>query len=264
MSVDPTLSDGSKVGSEFSEMLGSGYDETSEDVEKQATQDQALANMGTVTALDSGFGSTAGALAPDVGDRGKLTLCVNVPVDPSGTVKVGLSFEASVARSAKGVTLGVGLGGHVSASKEIDAYFATMKAFAAASITGRMESFADNGTQAFNQLLLGIEDQVRSASDTLADAMFTPAFIVTTTKDMDEDDYVESSLTGEVSAGLDVDAGDDFKQPNATATATVSGSTAKKLSKKGGKLTESTSKSLAGSLKLAAPPFSATGTLTGK
>ncbi len=253
---------GKTVVPEVSSMLSRGYEE---DAPSESAQKEALENFGEVSQLDSSFASAAGAvidtLVPSVGNKGKMQLNVNVPVDATKTVKVGLEFIGNVERDAKGVKLRLQLGGGVSASKENDAYIGSVEVFAQAKVFGYMESYAGNGSQAFNQLLLGIHHQIASVSTDIADAIFTPSSISSTMGKMDEDDYVEQGLGVDLSAGLSVDAGEDGK---ASGAGNIGGSTGTKLTMKDGKLVEESSRTVSGGVKLVADPFTAIGSLSGK
>lgn len=94
----------------------------------------AVRDLGAVAGLDRGFTGTAGAvldaLMPSVGDKGKVQINVNVPVDQTGTVRVGFEFVAEAERDGSGVRGRIQVGGGVTASKTIDAYLMTVEAFA--------------------------------------------------------------------------------------------------------------------------------------
>ncbi|MFT5680455.1 MAG: hypothetical protein ACI8RZ_001361 [Myxococcota bacterium] len=259
MSVEPSVegADTSTGSDGARSMLSRGYDETA--------QKEALENFGEVSQLDDGFAKTAGAvidtLVPSVGSKGRMQLNVNVPVDATKTVTVGLEFIGDVERDAKGIKLRLQLGGGVRASKEIDAYIATIEAFAQAKVFGYMESHGSGGTQSFNQILLGIHHQISSVSTDIADALFSAQTIASTKGEMGDDDYVESGLGVDLSAGLSVDVGEDGM---ASGAGNVGASTGTKLSMKDGKLVEESSRTVTGGVKFIADPFTVVGALSGK
>lgn len=214
MSVDPTLSDGkqTQTRSELASGLDQAYTEEDAGSSREDTIRTATEDLGQVSALDDSFASRVGNLAdaicPNVGNESKLTVRANIPVYKGellgleGAVNVSIIFSANVARSKEGVTISSSIGGGVTAAGKADiAFVATVKAWAQASLAGTIASTANTSTQAFKQLLLGVQRQVGSASTDLADAMFTPAFITSTIAGMDDDDKIESSLTASFSAG---------------------------------------------------------------
>ncbi|MES2644888.1 MAG: hypothetical protein V4850_35705 [Myxococcota bacterium] len=166
----------------------------------------AVEDMGDIRGMDGGFYASSGkltdALVPDVGDRGRLVLNVNIPVDQTGTVKVGFSFEAGVERGADGVTLQVKVGGGVTASQKAQLYFATLEAFAQAKVFGYVEAKGDSGTEAWRLLGGGIYGALLKFDEEIADALFNGDPLIDLAVDMDESDYYERGTGYELSAGV--------------------------------------------------------------
>jgi hypothetical protein len=259
--------DGAFEGSSSGEDAQAQLDEFAEN---EAAQTDAMSDLGTVKMLGSGFFDKAGAvidaLVPNEGDMGKLKLTVNVPVDPTNTVKVGFAFEALVSRVGGQTKMKVQAAANVSASKKIEAYFFTVEAFARASLAGIIEASGDDGPEAFHLIGLAIHEQIADVSKTVADAVFSSSFIQETIDDMDEDDYVDLALTGSLAAGL---GGDVMDNLGAKAQAATYAKVKKRLSKgEDGELKKETSTTVSNSVSVAltasADPFSVTGTLAGK
>lgn len=188
---------------------GQGSSPTSPDP-KAAKQKAAVQSLGQVKRLDGGFYSAAGgvvdSLVPNKGDKGKLQLAVNVPVEQSGTVKINFEFIGSAERSDDGVKLRVQLGGGVVVSKEVKVnlgiYKATVEAYAQAKLFGYMEAQGDSGAEAFRLLGLGIQQRMAAVSKTVADAVFNGQFVQDTVQGMDSNDYVETGVGASVTAGF--------------------------------------------------------------
>jgi hypothetical protein len=228
---------------------------------------EATEDFGEVGTLGGGFVSAAGGLVdaclPNEGDKGKIQIAVNIPVDSSGTVKVGLNFVTEAERDDNGVKIRAQLGGVVTASQEIPLYFVTMEAFARGEVFGFIESYGDTSTEAFELILLAVQNRIAGYSDTVADALFERAHIDAVQSHMDSDDYVESGLGGSLSAGMGVSdsSGDDI----AAVGGGVGGSTGTRLESNGsGGVRERGVSTLEGALNGSVPPFGLEGKLKGK
>jgi hypothetical protein len=224
----------------------------------------ASKDLGEVTKLDGGFYASAGALAdamvPDVGDKAKLQLNVNVPVEQTGTVKAAFEFIGNLERDDKGVKLRLKVGIGVVASKEIDAWVATVEAFAEAKAFGYMEAYGDRGAELFRLIGLGLHERIAEVSSPLAAAIFDPESLEQTLKDMDEDDYVESGLGVSVASGVGVKDESDSGGVEASGEA----STGTKLRKVNGSLEGAGVEQVSGSLSGSFDPFGLAGSLQGK
>lgn len=170
----------------------------------------AAEDLGSIAAMDGNFYKTAGslvdALVPSPGNKGKIDLTIEVPVDAAGLVKARFTFGANVSRTAKGVTAKFEVGGEVEVSKEMGLGIATIKAFAKAGINGFIEAAGDDGTACFRLMGLAIRERLAGASESIADAIFDKAYIDETIEMMDEDDYVETGLSASASAGVSASA----------------------------------------------------------
>jgi len=222
-------------------------------------------DMGQVHDLGGGFCQNAGNLVdflvPNEGDKGKLQVNVNVPVDQSGTVRISFEFIAEVERDEHGVKGRIQVGGGVTAQTHIDAYFFTVDAFARAMVFGYVESYGENGTQMFQLMSLGLQQRVNSVSSRVADAVWDRDYIDSTIQNMDDDDYVESGLGAELTAGVSAHAGDE----GGGAGAGVGASTGTRLSSNGhGGLNQTSVSQVSGQLQGEADPFGLDGKLTGK
>ena len=133
-------------------------------------------DLGEVQAMDGGFYRTAGglvdAMLPNEGDKGKLQLNLNIPVDQSGTVRVAFEFIAEAERDENGVKGRIQVGGGVQARQEIDAYFFTVEAFARAVIFGYVEAQGDSGEEMWRMMALGLQNRLDGVSSRIADAVF--------------------------------------------------------------------------------------------
>lgn len=233
--------------------------------DKSAAIQGSVKDMGEVRSLDGKFSRTAGgvvdALLPNEGDKGKVQVNVNVPVDASGTVRVAFEFVAECERDDKGVKGRIQVGGGVSAKQEIDLYFATAEVFAQALVFGYMECYGDSSAEMFDLMLLGIQRRVAGVSQRVADAVFDAKQMQAIVRGMDQDDYAESGLGASFSAGAGASAGDS----SAEATGGVAGSTGTKLTSdgKGGLKSDSVSQVQA-TLQGLADPFGLNGKIVGK
>lgn len=189
--------DGKKVTVE-----GGGGEDRSGEV-RRATHD-----MGEIQGLDSGFARSAGAvldaLLPNVGDKGKVQIDVNIPVGASGNVKVSFEFIAEAEREGEGVKGRVQIGGGITAQTKADLYFCTVDAFARAMVFGYMEASGDSSAEMFDLLVLGLQQRVYGVSQQIANAVFDKKLVKETIRGMDEDDYVESGVGLDVSAGASI------------------------------------------------------------
>ena len=186
---------------------------------------EATENFGEMETLGGGFVSAAGGLVdaclPNEGDKGKVQIAVNVPVEQSGTVMVGLNFVTEAERDDNGVKIRAQLGGAVTASQRVSLYFVTMEAFARAEVFGFMEAYGDTSREAFQLMLLAIQNRIAAQSETVADALFERGAINAVQGQMDGDDYVESGLGGRFSAGVGVSDGDGDSLAGAGAGSSV-------------------------------------------
>lgn len=228
---------------------------------------EATENFGEMDTLGGGFVSAAGGLVdaclPNAGDKGKVQIAVNVPVEQSGTVMVGLNFVTEAERDDNGVKIRAQLGGAVTASQRIRLYFVTMEAFARAEVFGYMEAYGDSSTEAFELLLLAVQNRIATQSETVADALFERTHIQAVQGNMDGDDYVESGLGGRFSAGVGVSDSDGDSV--AGAGASVGGSTGTRLVSDGRGGVESQGvNTLEGGLTGSVDPFSLEGKLKGR
>lgn len=254
MSVDPSLDPYSGAVVRDSDLTDRGGEI------REATED-----MGQVECLGGSFSRNAGgildAMLPNEGDKGKLQINVNIPVDQSGTVRVGLEFMVEAERDDKGVKGRIQIGGGISANFEADLYFMTARAFAQAQVFGYMESRGSNSAMMFDLMVLGIQQRVAAASERIADAVFDRDKIDQTIRDMTEDDYVESGLGVSVSGGMGVSTDDE----SAGVGAGVSASTGTRISGgPGSELTETSVSQVTGSLSGSVSPFATQGSLQGK
>jgi len=233
--------------------------------DKGAAIKGAVNNMGEVKSLDSKFSRTAGrvvdSMLPNAGDKAKVQINVNVPIDASGTVRVAFEFVAECERDDKGVKGRIQIGGGVSAKKEIDLYFMSAEVFAQAMVFGYMETYGDSATEMFDLMLLGIQQRVAGVSKPLANAVFNAQQMQNIVKNMDKDDYAESGLGVALSAGAGAGGGSKPRE----ATAGVAASTGTRLSSngKGGLKSQGVSQVQA-SLQGLSGPFGLTGKLVGK
>lgn len=226
---------------------------------------EATEDMGEVDSLGTGFSRRAGslldALMPNEGDKGKAQINVNIPVDQTGTVRVGFEFIIEGERDENGVKGRIQIGGGVTATVRTRVFFATFSAFAQAQIYGYMESVGQGGAQMIDHMMLGIQQRLHGASETIADAIFNRQQIEEIIENMRETDYVESGLGASVSAGVGVSSGDD----RASAGAGVNASTGTRLSGNGrGGLESADVSQVTGTLGGSADPFSVQGSLQGK
>lgn len=223
-------------------------------------QQAAVSDMGSVKTLDGGFCGKAGtvvdALVPDVGQSGKVTVNVNVPVAPA--VNIGLEMVASAERDEKGIKVRFQLGGTVTAVA--DAWI--LEAWATAKIYGYIEAYGDSGSECFRLMLLGVQQRIAGASSKLADAMFDGKFIKDTINNMDDDDYVETGLGASLSAGVGTAPG---IEGGAQASGAAEASIGTKLSKgKNGKLQKEDVMQWSVGLGFEKEPFSFEGKFTAK
>lgn len=229
----------------------------------------ASKNLGNVNGLNSGFSSVAGgmvdALVPNEGDKGKLEINVNVPVEQSGTVRVSFQFIAEVERDDKGIKGKVQVGGGVTAAKKIDAYFFTVDVFARAMVFGYMEATGSCGSAVFDHMLLGIQQRIAGVSKTVSDAVFSAQYIQSVRDNMREGDYVESGLGASFEAGASANVGTEQDPHGVGAGAGVSGQSGTRLTSDGrGGLNESDVSQVSGKLAGSSSPFALEGKLTGK
>jgi hypothetical protein len=196
--------------------------------DRSGTLQTAAEDLGEVQAMDGGFYRTAGALIdvllPNEGDKGKLQLNLNIPVDQTGTVRVAFEFIAEAERDENGVKGKIQVGGGVQARQEIDAYFFTADVFARAMVFGYIEASGDNGEQMWRLMALGIQNRIDAVSSRVADAVFERRQIEATIRGMDDNDYVETGMGVSVSAGVgistpDGNGGEDTRGAGAGVTA---------------------------------------------
>lgn len=231
-----------------------------------AKQTEAVADMGEVSTFDSGFFGKAGALldasCPNAGDKNKLQVAVNVPVDSSGTIKVGFDFSVETEREDNGnLKARCQLLASVLASKKANLYFATIEAFAQFKGGGYIEASGQKGGDIFGLFGLAIQQRVNNSSSTVADAIFGERYAADMLESMGKDDYVESGLMGEFSAGLSVKTDDD-ERGNGVAVGASSGT---RLSKgDSGELKKDAMSQASVALSLGISPFQATGKILAK
>jgi hypothetical protein len=228
---------------------------------------EATEDFGEMSTLGGGFVSAAGGLVdaclPNEGDKGKVQLAVNVPVDSSGTIKVGFNFVTEAERDDNGVKIRAQLGGAVTASQEIPLYFVTLEAFARAEVFGFIEAYGDTSAEAFELMLLAIQRRIANQSETVAGALFDNAHIQAVQNHVDSDDYVESGLGGSFSAGAGVSDGSGDSL--AGVGASVGGTTGTRLQSNGrGGLNQLGVSTVEGALSGSFPPFGLEGKVKGK
>jgi len=163
-------------------------------------------DLGMLEGLGAKFQHKAGALAdkvaPEAGRTGRITIFSNIPVAAGGLVKVSFKFMDQVLRGDDGkVTMKMTVGGGVTAGKEIDLYFATVKAFAAAQVFGYIEAKGDSGEECFRLMALGIHSRLSKVNKKLANAVISADTVKVALANMDEDEYVETGLGVEVAIG---------------------------------------------------------------
>jgi hypothetical protein len=230
---------------------------------------EASKDLGEVNGLNSGFTDTAGGLLdrliPNEGDKGKLEILINVPLDQTGTVNVSFLFACEVERDDKGVIGRVRIGGGVTCVQEVRAYFFAFDVFARAMVFGYMEANGANGAAMFKHLLLGIQRRVASVSKRIADAVFDAKFIEDVVEDMRAGDYVTSGLGATVEAGanLTIGHGEDAQEEGAGAGVTALTGTTLTADGQGNLASQGVSQ-LSGKLTGSADPFALEGSLTGK
>ncbi|MFH1467676.1 MAG: DUF4157 domain-containing protein [Pseudomonadota bacterium] len=205
---------------------------TKEQQEKTKTEGNVKTlkqDLGTAKKLDGGFTAKAGAivdsLVPLAGEQAKLQLNVNIPVATG--VKVGFEFVIEAERSDGDHTrLRFQIGGTVTA--EADLWIA--KAYLQAKIYGYMEAQGKDGKACFDLMALAIYSKVHSVSEKAADYLFNKDGIMKTVDAMRDDgnDYVETGIGAEISAGIGTKSG------SASVDAKAGASTGTKLTKKKG------------------------------
>jgi hypothetical protein len=171
-------------------------------------------DLGEIDSLGKKFQSRAGKIAEKVarhpGSTGKASIFVNIPVAAGGLVCANMRFTGQVSQNEDGkFTVRAEVGGGVSAGKEIDLYFVTVKAFAAAQVFGYLEAQGDSGEECFRLMSLSIHDRLAKVSKRVANALFGAETIEDAFDDMDENDYVEAGLgaTALVGAGGETGTG---------------------------------------------------------
>ena len=171
----------------------------------------AAENLGDVSsfgALTDAAGSLVEVLVPNPGDQCQLTIAANIPVDQSGTVKVGCTYVAKVEHDdgGAGFKLRADVMLNVIASQQGKIFGYTVEAFAKAGAGGYIEAFGDSGSECFRLLGLALQTSISAASEDVADWIFGESYAEDTLAEMDSDDYVEVGLQVGVSAGMGVSA----------------------------------------------------------
>ncbi len=168
-------------------------------------------DVGELDGLGKKFQKKAGGLlekvAREPGQTGRLSVFTNVPIDGAGFIKASFKFMGQVSRGADGkVTMKASVGGGVSAGKEIDLYFATIKAFAAAQVYGYIEAKGDTGEECFQLMALGIHRRLAKINKKLANAVVGKGTVEAAVAGMDDEDYVETGMgvEGVVGAGGEI------------------------------------------------------------
>lgn len=166
----------------------------------------AVRNLGEISSFGDAFYSRAGAvldaLLPDQGDKGKVQININLPVNAN--VRVSFRFVCEGERSASGVKARIEVGAGVTAT--VDLWVA--EAFAQAMAFGYLEAQGDTGEEVFRFMSLALYERVASVSADAADYVWGRSFRRRSQRMMDGDNYVESGLGVELSAGLSADGGD--------------------------------------------------------
>jgi len=267
---EPELQQCTAEGTEFGSNSVRGAQVQGSDLTDRSTQiEGATQDMGEVSGMDDGFYSSAGGvldvLLPNVGDKGKVQINVNIPIDQSGSVRVSFEFVAEAERDANGVKGKIQVGGGVTATTTVDLYFVAVDAFARGMVFGYMESYGDSSTEMFRLMGLGIQQRLAGASQDIADAVFDRAYISATMREMDSDDYVESGLGVAVSAGASVRTGAPGTEPAASAGGGVTYQEGTRLTSDGrGGVRENDAAQLQVQLNGQASPFALAGKITGK
>lgn len=172
------------------------------DQQRQQRQRQAAHNMGTVRRFDNSFYRAAGglldALVPTVGDKGKLQVNVNLPVTQTGNVKVAFQFSMEGERNDSGLKVRCEAAGGVLAQADLW----LVEVFARAMLFGYIETQGDSGAEIFRLFSLALYDRVHDVSEDAAEAVWGDRFLPDTLANMDSDDYAESGLGVEFSAGV--------------------------------------------------------------
>lgn len=165
----------------------------------------AVNNLGEISTFGDAFYSRAGAvldaLLPNQGDKGKVQINVNLPVNSN--VRVSFQFVCEGERNADGLKARVEVGAGVTAT--VDLWVA--EAFARAMVFGYLESQGDNGQEVFRFMSLALYERVASVSRDAADYVWGRSFRRRSRGMMDEGDYVESGMGVEFAAGLSADGG---------------------------------------------------------
>jgi hypothetical protein len=174
----------------------------------------AADNLGDVSsfgALTDAAGTLVEALVPNPGDQCQLTIAANIPVDQSGTVKVGCTYVAKVEHDdgGAGFKLRADVMLNVIASQQGTIFGYTVEAFAKAGAGGYIEAFGDSGAECFRLLGLALQTSISGANEDVADWIFGESYAEDTLAQMDPDDYVEVGLQVGVSAGMGVTGGRD-------------------------------------------------------
>ncbi|GAB4569898.1 MAG: hypothetical protein Tsb0020_24320 [Haliangiales bacterium] len=168
-------------------------------------QQAAVRNLGEITTFGDSFYSRAGAvldaLLPNEGDKGKVQINVNLPVNAN--VRVSFQFVCEGERNSNGIKSRVEVGAGVTAT--VDLWVA--EAFAQAMVFGYLEAQGSNGAEVFRFMSLALYERVASVSRDAADYVWGRSFRRRSRAMMEGEDFVESGMGVEFSAGLSADGG---------------------------------------------------------
>ena len=165
----------------------------------------AVRNLGDVEGFGDQFYSAAGAVleaaVPRGGDKARVQININLRVNPS--CRISFRFIADAENAGGNFKGRVEVAAGVMTS--VDLWVA--EAFAQAMAFGYLETQGDSGAEVFRFLSFAIYDRVASVSRRAADYVWGDTFGTTTREQLQGEDYIESGLGIEASAGLSADAG---------------------------------------------------------
>ncbi|WP_428267601.1 DUF4157 domain-containing protein [Haliangium sp.] len=163
-------------------------------------QRQAAQSLGQINRFDDSFYGRAGAVleaaVPRGGDKAKVQINVNLPVNANVSISFGFITEAENAQPNFKAKCEVQAG----ITGKVDLWL--VEAFAQAKAVGYLEAQGDSGAEVFRFLAFGLYDRVAQVSRRAADFVWGDTFGATTRGQMQGDDYIESGVGVEVSAGV--------------------------------------------------------------
>ena len=190
---------------------------------KQAQQ--GIKKLGTIKSLPQAsqvVGNVVDVLVPQVGEKSSINLNLNIPIHPSGSIKLSFSVSGQVERVQSNqvkmrTEVQLGLLGEI----KVNALFVELQAHLRAAGLGYIETVGSNGAEAFNFIGLLVRQTIAKKSEKVASYLMDGATRDSLFKGMGKGEYAEGGFGFDVSAGVGVRSGSEKADASAGYRKTV-------------------------------------------